>query len=217
MPGSVRLALIDFNPDTRIYFKVSLMRNIFNITSMIALSVSAAVLAGCGGGSSSPAGTAPSAVANVLAPLQATYLIACTSLDSSDGKLESEHATIIITPDASSNGAEVSMHAQHYVGSANCASGTLDTDLTVKGKLSDKGTSKNFKDAAGNTVVGKVVSFTYTGLTLSKGNLSGSLPTFGTTATVAYVLTGNKLYVSKGHRGADGIGDVLSTEVIVKQ
>lgn len=193
------------------------MRNIFNITSMLALSVSAAVLAGCGGGNSSPAGTAPSAVVNVLAPLQATYLIACESLDSSEGPLRSEQATIIITPDASSNGAEVSIHAQHYVGSSNCASGTLDIDLTVRGKLSDKGTSKNFKDAAGNTVSGKVVSFTYTGLTLSKGNWSGSLPTFGTTATVAYVLTGNKLYVSKGHRGADSIGDTLSTQAAVKQ
>lgn len=194
------------------------MNSFTNITSIIVLSASAVLLSACGGGSSS-VGTnvAPSAAVNLLAPLTGTYLVACTRINPESAKLESEQASIIVTPDATTNGATVSMHARYYAGSIDCAAATLDTDLTVSGQLSDMGSSKNFSDATGKTLSAKVASFTYSGLTLSKGNLSGSLPTFGAKALIAYVLIGNNLLVSKGHRDVNGVGDSLSDRVAVKQ
>ena len=101
-----------------------------------------------------------------------------------------------------------------YTGSTDCAASTLNVDVTANGMLSDKGTTKNYPDATGKTVTAKVATFTYTGMTLSKGNLTMSLPTFGTTTDIAYVLDGNNLYVTKGVRGADGLGDSLSTAAV---
>lgn len=201
--------------------KVSFMKSITSISSAIALSISAFVLGGCGGGSSAPGSSVAPAV-NVLAALNGNYVLTCTGetwIDAASGinMSESQQSSVTIASDASANGAAVSMHSQYYVGSTNCAAATLDTDITVSGQLSDKGVSKNYKDAAGNTIAAKVASFTYSGLKLSKGNLTGSLPTFGTTATIAYVLTGNNLFVSRGHRDTDGIGGALTTQAAVKQ
>lgn len=195
-----------------------------HISSIVALSISSILLSACGGGSSGTStGVAPGVTVNALAGMKGTYVLACEGHAFTDGSgqgnnmSESQQGTITVTPDSSSNGAIVTLHTLYYAGSLNCASATLDTDLTVTGQLSGKGTTKNFKDASGKNVTAQVGTFTYTGLTLSKGNLTGSLPTFGATATVAYLVTGNNLYVSKGHRGTDGIGGTLSTEVAVKQ
>jgi len=43
------------------------------------------------------------------------------------------------------------------------------------------------------------------------------LPASGATTDIAYVLDGKKLYLAKGHREADGLGDSLSREIWVKQ
>ena len=92
----------------------------------------------------------------------------------------------------------------------------LDSDIKFFGTASDKAGSKNYKTAAGKPVTAKVVTVAYTGLTLSKGNLNFRLPIPGATADVAYVLENNMLYLSKGHREKDGLGDAL-TPGAVKQ
>ena len=181
--------------------------------------LSTVLLAACGGGGSSSTATSTTASTDTFAALKATYAVACTgdTLRAQDGtitKLESSQGTITIATASGSNATTVSLRSQYYVGSTDCAASTLNTDLTANGQLSDKGTTKNYTDATGKTVTAKVATFTYTGMTLSKGNLSISLPTAGTTTDIAYVLDGSNLYVTKGVRGADGLGDSLSRAAV---
>ena len=176
--------------------------------------LSTVLLAACGGGSSSTA-TTTTASTDAFAALKATYVVACTGQTSNSGA-ESGQGTITIATASGSNVTTVSLHSQSYTGSTDCAASTLNIDVTANGQLSDKGTTKNYTDATGKTVTAKVANFTYTGMTLSKGNLTISLPTAGTTTDIAYVLDGSNLYVTKGVRGADGLGDSLS-KAAVKQ
>lgn len=189
------------------------------IISVIVLSALAVLLNACGGGSSSSGSTSSniSATINTLDALRGTYVMACKG-DNNNGAAgeSSQGTTTITTTPGSTGGAVVSMHLLNYTGSTNCSASTLDTDVTVNGQVSGKGTTKNYIDATGSTVTANVVTFTYTGMTLAVGNLAGSLPVAGVTTDVAYVLNGNNLYVSKGHRGADGLGDSLTT-VSVRQ
>lgn len=90
----------------------------------------------------------------------------------------------------------------------------LDTDMTFLGTASDKAGSKNYTNAAGKPVTAEVATIAYTGFTLSKGNLDFSLPMLGATTDMAYVLENNTLYLSKGHREADGLGDALTAGAI---
>lgn len=170
--------------------------------------LSTILLAACGGGSSSNT-SAPSVVvaANPFKGIEATYVIACTANDVS----ESGQGTITITTTPNSSEATVKIHSQDYKGSTNCAASSLDKDLTVDGRLKDKAGTKDYKDASGKAIATKLATFSYTGLTLSKGNLIGiSLPVAGASTDIAYTLVGTNLYVSKGVRGSDGLGDSLS-------
>jgi hypothetical protein len=117
--------------------------------------------------------------------------------------------TIVITPDAASGKASISAHRQYYQNSANCDAATLDTDFTFPGTASDKAGRKNYTNAAGKPVTAKVATIAYSGFTLSRGNLKLSLPAPCATTDMAYVLDNNTLYLSKGHREADGLGDSL--------
>lgn len=98
--------------------------------------------------------------------------------------------------------------------SANCDAATLVSDLTFFGTASDKAGSKNYTNAAGKPVTAKVATIAYTGLTLSRGNLEFSLPALGATADMAYVIDNNTLYLSKGHREKDGLGDALTAGAV---
>lgn len=172
--------------------------------------LSTVLLAACGGGSSD---TTTTASTDTFAALKATYVLACTGQTFTTGP-ESDQGTITIATASGSNATTVSLRSQSYKGSTDCAASTLNIDVTANGQLSDKGTTKNYTDATGKTVTAKVATFTYTGMTLSKGNLSISLPTAGTTTDIAYVLDGSNLYVTKGVRGADGLGDSLSRAAV---
>ena len=88
--------------------------------------------------------------------------------------------------------------------------------MTFMGTVSDKAGSKNYKTAAGKPVTANLATVAYSGFRLAKGNLSFKMPMAGATTDVAYVLDNNTLYLSKGHREADGLGDAL-TEGAVKQ
>ncbi|MDB5822284.1 MAG: hypothetical protein JWR21_988 [Herminiimonas sp.] len=176
--------------------------------SLVIISLPAILLGACGGGdSSSPSPTiAPSsALTTTLDGLAGTYVAACSDESYTPSQPESAQASIVITPPNA-----VTAHLQTYDGSANCTAATLKQDLTVTGQLKGKATTKSYKDATGKSLTANVVTFSLTGMTLSKGTITGSLPTPGVTTDIAYVLSGNTLNVAKGNREADGLGDSLS-------
>lgn len=190
------------------------------IISVIALSISTMLLSACGGGgdssSSTPSVAATSTVTNTPDALNGTYVLACVDETYTGGAAQSKQGTITVAPDNS--GSTVVAHVQTYKGSTNCTEATMDLDLTVSGGLSGKSTTKNYKNATGKTVTANVVTVSYTGLKLSRGNLTNfSLPQANFSTDIAYVLDGKNLYFAKGHREADGLGDSLSRDVLVKQ
>lgn len=190
---------------------------------MFALTFIASALSACGGGGGdSSTETSGKAVASSVAQIAGTYVLPCKGEDfrgssTLDGATsDSETATIVITPDPATGNATINARLKYYRNSANCDASTLDTDLTFLGTATDKAGSKSYTNAAGKPVTAKVATIVYTGLTLSKGNLKFSLPTPGATTDMAYVLENNTLYLSKGSRGADKLGDAL-TPGAVKQ
>ena len=196
--------------------------NVIRTTLATTLVATGAVLAACGGGgdssgSSTETSANSSANTNALASMQGTYVTACIDRTNSGGTSESNQVTITITALAGSSEVDASVRNQYYDGSANCTASTLSGDLTVTGQLSSKSTTKIYTDATAKSVTAKVLTFTYTGMTLSKGNLSGTLPVAGMTTDIAYVLDGSNLYLAKGVREADGLGDRLSAYAGVKQ
>jgi len=193
--------------------------NAIRITLAIALVAAFAALTACGGGGSSDSSsssTEASANASPLAAMQGTYVAACDGQTFDSGSSSSQ-VTIIVTAPAGSSEVGVSVQVKGYTGSTDCAASTLDTDVTATGQLSSKSTTKTYTDATGKSVTAKVLTFTYSGVTFSKGSFSGTLPVPGVTTDIAYVLDGSDLYLAKGVRDADGLGDSLSKRVGVKQ
>ena len=192
------------------------MKNFTGFIFIFAVSLVTAALSACGGGSSNNDAAAQTAAASSVAQMGGTYILPCTGEifsgpSSVDGATRaSRTVTIVITPDAATGNAKVSVHNQYYRNSDKCDAAMLDEDLTFFGIASDKAGNKDYKTAAGKPVTAKVVSVAYTGLRLSKGNLKISLPTAGATTDMAYVLDNNTLYLSKGHREKDGLGDALT-------
>jgi hypothetical protein len=196
----------------------TLMRSMFTLTFV------ATALSACGGGGndSSTDTSGKAAAVTSIAQMASTYVMPCTgetfrpSSDPTAAKSESQTATIVISADAASGKATISAQLKYYRNSASCDAATLSDDLTFFGTAVDKPGSKNYTNAAGKPVTANVATITYTGITLSKGNLSFSLPLPGATTNMAYVLENNTLYLSKGHRELDGLGDAL-TPGAVKQ
>jgi len=183
-------------------------------TLRFALSVSlSAMLAACGGGGSD-SGTGTSglgAQSNVLSPLVATYVLPCNARNN-----ESEQGTLIVSSLQDSDKATATIHYKYYAGSTTCEATKLDTDITVGGQIRDLASTVN-RTLGSSTVGAKVIEFRYDSLSLSKGVLGGSLPTFGMTTKVAYVMNGNNVYFTKGVRLADGLGDSLTSVPVTKQ
>lgn len=192
--------------------------------SIVIATLIAAVLSACGGGGSDSSGQAGSGAAsagttgdNALAYLVGTYVFPCDGIItelSNPPSRTSDQGTIVIKTNATTGKVEVSANIKAYEGSANCDASTLVTDLSGNFTISGKSGAKIYKDATGKPVTANVATVTYTGMTLSKGNLTLSLPAFGATTDMAYVLANNTLYVSKGHRETDGLGDGLSRGAI---
>lgn len=193
--------------------------NAIRITLATTLVATCAALVACGGGGSSDSdssSTQASANTSPLAAMQGTYVAACDGQTFDSGSSSSQ-VTIIITAPAGGSEVDVSVHAKSYTGSSDCAESTLAADVTVTGQLSNKSTTKTYTDSTGKSVTAKVLTFAYSGVTFSKGSFSGTLPVAGVTTDIAYVLDGSNLYLAKGVREADGLGDKLSTRVGVKQ
>jgi hypothetical protein len=193
-----------------------------SMRSMFTVTLITTALSACGGGGSDDSSndaSGKSTASTSIAQMGGTYIFPCTgttfqpSADPSAAKSESKTATIVITPDATGK-ASISAHYQYYRNSVNCDAATIDTDLTFLGTAIDKAGSKNYTNAAGKPVAAKVATIAYSGFTLSRGNLKLSLPAPGATTDVAYVLDNNTLYLSKGRREADGLGDALTLGAI---
>ncbi len=186
---------------------------------MFTLTFVATALSACGGGGGGDSSTdaaGKAAAVTSIAQMAGTYVMPCTgktfppSSDPTAAKSESQTATIVISADAASGKASVSARSQTYLNSANCEAAALDFDLTFRGTAVDKPGSKNYTSAVGKSVTASVATIAYTGFTFAKGNLNISLPSAGATTDMAYVLENNTLYLSKGHREADGLGDALT-------
>jgi hypothetical protein len=184
-------------------------------TSIIPMAaIVAAVLSGCGGGGDSSSGSPQQ---NAFSAMVGSYAVACDGNRNGNAinNTGSADGSVSIDGLAGSDRAQVTARLRQYSDSS-CSTGALVTDITVKGEIRDLNATKDYA-LLGGTVTAKVVEFTYTGLTISKGSISGSLPTFGVTTRMAYYLNGNKLYLSKGVRGADGLGATMSANAGVKQ
>jgi hypothetical protein len=185
-----------------------------SMRSMFTVTLITTALGACGGGGSdgsSNDASGKSTASTSIAQIGGTYIFPCdgtvfNSLSSVDAaKSESVTATIVITPDPATGKASINARLKYYRNSTNCDEAALDTDLTFLGAASDKAGSKNYTNAAGKSVASKVATVVYTGITLSRGNLDFSLPVPGATTNLAYVMENNMLYLSKGHREADGL------------
>lgn len=190
---------------------------------MFLLTLVATALSACGGGGNDGStGTSGTTTAGtVIAQIAGTYILPCTvtlpaaSPDPAAAKGKSEAATIVITPDSSGK-ASISARYQRYLNSTTCEAAALDFDLTLLGTAVDKFGNKTYTDAAGKPVTASIATVSYNGLTFSKGNLNFKLPAAGASTDIAYVIENNTLYLSKGHRGTDGLGDAL-TQGAVRQ
>ena len=88
--------------------------------------------------------------------------------------------------------------------------------MTVTGEMRDLGKTKTYTLSSGKKVSAKVVEVSCESFTLRKGQLRGTIPTPGAKTLMAYLVDGNKLYLSSGNREADGLGDGLSSRFGVK-
>lgn len=190
---------------------------------MFTLTFVATALSACGGGGDSSTDSSGTAGAvSSIAQMAGTYIMPCKgttfapSSDPSAATSESETATIVIGPDAATGKATISARRQTYRNSATCDAAALEFDLTFRGTATDGPGSKNYTNAAGKPVKANVATIAYTGFSFAKGNLNIRLPAPGATTNLAYVLENNTLYLSKGSRQADGLGDSL-TPGAVKQ
>jgi len=132
------------------------------------------------------------------------------------GTNDSEQGTLVVSAPLGSDKASATIRSQYYAGSTTCEANKLDTDVTIAGQIRDLASTVN-RTLGSNTVAAKVVEFRYDSLTVSKGTLSGSLPAFGVTTKIAYVVNGTNVYFTKGGRLADGLGDSLTSTPVTKQ
>lgn len=89
--------------------------------------------------------------------------------------------------------------------------------MTVSGTMKDLRQTKDYTMHADarrglqeRKVTVKLVQLTSSEMTISQGGFAGTLPMPGVSGKKGYLLEGNKLYLTNGHRGADGLGDWLS-------
>lgn len=197
---------------------------------MFTLTVIATALSACGGsssnnsdsGSGSTDASSKASASTSIAQMGGTYILPCTgttftpSSDPNTTNSESKTATITIKPEGSGK-ASIIAHYQYFRNSPRCDAAALDFDMTFMGTASDKAGSKNYKNADGKPVTASLVTVAYSGFKLSKGGLKFSLPRAGATTDMAYFVDNNRLYLSKGHREADGLGASLTKEGAVKQ
>lgn len=193
------------------------MKNLMRST--LSLTVVATVLSACGGGGSDNSGSTDAsgkAATTSIAQMAGTYIMPCKgttlrhSADLTSPGSESKSSTIIISADAATGKVTVNAQYRYYENSVTCEEAALSLDLTFFGTAVDKPGSKTYMSAAGKPVAASIATVAYSGLQLSKENIKFKMPVAGATIDKAYVLDNNVLYLSKGPRGADGLGDAMT-------
>jgi hypothetical protein len=200
------------------------MKNLMRST--LTLTVVATALSACGGGggsdNSGSTDASGKAATTSIAQMAGTYIMPCKGttfsrfIDLTLLSSESETSTIIISADAATGKVTINAHHRYYENSTTCEEAALNFEATFLGTAVDKPGSKTYTSEAGKPIAASIATIAYTGLRLSKGNLPFKMPVAGATVDKAYVLDNNVLYLSKGRRGADGLGDAL-TPGAVKQ
>jgi hypothetical protein len=208
--------------------KLQQSRSLCVLGGLTAVCMSAALICACGGGGSDSTDTtsdATSSTSNVFKDLVGTYTVACRNdVDVPNSSVNiSSQGSVSVTQLVGSDRANVTLHALLYsspasdISGTQCADAALDLDLTVAGQIRDLGKTKNVVTADGTHKVAKVVEFTFSGFTLGKGSIGGSVPALNTTTQIGYVFDGSKLYLGSGTRDADGIASSLHSRYGVKQ
>ena len=180
-------------------------------------------VAACGGGNEPVSTPAPGDTsANVFASLAGSYASGCVVYQAASGPSSassSEESSATVSNLAGTDKATVSLRNKFYSGSENCAPATLDTDVTIGGQVTHRAATKVVSGTVANPKSGtaQIGEFRYDSLTLSKGSLNIALPTFGTTAQVAYLVEGSKVFVISGSRSPDGLGSRFSNTVMTRQ
>jgi hypothetical protein len=205
------------------------IQGIFMITKLnfIASAVFLSVLAGCGGGGGDAAPAAGNTVVgagvttNVFADQVGTYASGCVVSSPASGSSGgfSDETKVVISNPTGTDKATVSFQYKRFSGSDKCVASTLGGDITVGGQITHLTGTKVISGTASRPKTGtaKTVEFRFDSLTLSKGALNGTIPTFGTTAKVGYLIEGTKAYAITQTREADGLGSSFSTTVLTKQ
>jgi lipopolysaccharide export system protein LptA len=205
------------------------IQGIFMTTKLnfIASAAFLSVLAGCGGGGGDAAPVAgnpvvsASATTNVFADQIGTYASGCVVSSPATGTFGgmSDETTVVISNPTGTDKATVSFQGKRFSGSDKCLASTLSGDITVSGQITQLTATKVIAGTTNRPKTGtaKTVEFRFDSLRLSKGALNGSIPTFGTTAKVGYLIEGTKAYAITQTREADGLGSSFSTTVLTKQ
>lgn len=190
------------------------------ISYLTFLTVTTAFLSACGGGGGSgsdslvPANT--DTTAN-LAKYVGVYKTGCTTQFIANGDIDSFVNTVEILADGNVKIRQEEFRAPLNI-SDPCAPTFMDLDVTVVGTALLPGTTKNITSATSTkTGTARLAEFTYTGFKLSRGSIGISIPTFGTKGNAGFLVEGNKVYVLRGSRKADGLPDSFSTTVLIKQ
>lgn len=179
------------------------------------------VLAGCGGGDAAPAAGNAGATTNVFADQIGTYSSGCvvnlpaTAIDGGS----SEVTTVVISNPTGTDKATVSFQGKYFPASDKCLASTESGDLTVGGQITQLAGTKVITGTASRPKSGtaKIAEFRFDSFTLTKGTVNGTIPTFGTTTKVGYLIEGTKAYAITQTRDADGLGSSFSTTVLTKQ
>lgn len=207
---------------------VSLLRAAPAVACAVTLFLTAC--GGGGGGASDGAEASEAGAPSAAAPagdaafstLVGNYTVACSGKTTADGTQSSEGTLVVTGPDETGR-TQAQVHLLRYASAAGDARGaqcdpaTLSFDATVSGTLRDLGSTKSVLGADGKRYPVKLVEFTFSGLRLSKGSWTGSLPGPDVTVRLGYRLSGGQLQTTFGPREADGVPARLHARSAVKQ
>jgi hypothetical protein len=191
--------------------------------NFIASAALLSVLAGCGGGGgdAAPATSNAGVTVNAFADQIGTYSSGCVvdSPASASNGGSSQITTVVISNPIGADKATVSFQGKFFPASDKCLAGSESADLVVGGQITQLTGTKVITGTASRPKSGtaKIAEFRFDSFTLTKGTVNGTIPTFGTTTKVGYLIEGTKAYAITQHRDADGLGSSFSTTVLTKQ
>jgi hypothetical protein len=191
------------------------------IRSASLLALSAIALAACGGGDGGDA--TPAAVVNPFATMEGTWSSGCVnpSVIAPNGTTfttpDSTQLVAVLSAAAGTETATVSIRQQTYRNSTTCEAAKLDQEGTIGGQLTALAGTKAIAGDPDHLKTGTAKTATFRYDSLSLHNVTMSLPSFGYTASVGYMLENGKLYGVSGSRASDGLGTRFANIALTKQ